>query len=217
MTRVKICGMRRVEDARARVRARRRRASASCSGRRARASSTRSARARSSRALPPFVVDGRRVRRSDAGQTCWPSRRDAGLTAVQLHGDEDAAAYRGMPLPRDQGGAGRRGLRRLSAVAGSAGARRRCCSTRTIRSRRGGTGRTIDWTVAAAAARLRPVILSGGLNAENVAERDRRGAPVRRRRVVGRRVGARRQGRRQAARVLRARSSDEARTRRTLT
>jgi phosphoribosylanthranilate isomerase len=34
--------------------------------------------------------------------------------------------------------------------------------------RRGGTGRTVDWKQAAAAARLRPVILSGGLNAGNV-------------------------------------------------
>ena len=36
--------------------------------------------------------------------------------------------------------------------------------------KRGGTGRTIDWTLAAAAARLRPVMLSGGLKAENIAE-----------------------------------------------
>jgi phosphoribosylanthranilate isomerase len=36
--------------------------------------------------------------------------------------------------------------------------------------RRGGTGRAIDWTAAAAAARLRPVILSGGLNASNVSD-----------------------------------------------
>jgi phosphoribosylanthranilate isomerase len=34
--------------------------------------------------------------------------------------------------------------------------------------RRGGTGRTIEWTVAATVARLRPTILSGGLNADNV-------------------------------------------------
>jgi len=33
---------------------------------------------------------------------------------------------------------------------------------------RGGTGRTIDWTRAAAAAATRPVILSGGLNPDNV-------------------------------------------------
>jgi phosphoribosylanthranilate isomerase len=36
--------------------------------------------------------------------------------------------------------------------------------------KRGGTGRTIDWTLAAATARLRPVMLSGGLKAENVVE-----------------------------------------------
>jgi phosphoribosylanthranilate isomerase len=36
--------------------------------------------------------------------------------------------------------------------------------------RRGGTGRTIDWTVAAAIARRRPTILSGGLTSSNVAE-----------------------------------------------
>ena len=36
--------------------------------------------------------------------------------------------------------------------------------------RRGGTGRTIDWTVAAAIARRRQTILSGGLNASNVAD-----------------------------------------------
>jgi phosphoribosylanthranilate isomerase len=34
--------------------------------------------------------------------------------------------------------------------------------------RRGGTGRTIDWSLAASAARARPVILSGGLTPENV-------------------------------------------------
>lgn len=36
--------------------------------------------------------------------------------------------------------------------------------------RRGGTGRTIDWAVAAAVAARRTTILSGGLNAANVAE-----------------------------------------------
>jgi phosphoribosylanthranilate isomerase len=34
--------------------------------------------------------------------------------------------------------------------------------------KRGGTGRTIDWSLAARIARERPVILSGGLNASNV-------------------------------------------------
>ena len=34
--------------------------------------------------------------------------------------------------------------------------------------RRGGTGRTIDWAVAATVSRRRPIILSGGLTAANV-------------------------------------------------
>jgi phosphoribosylanthranilate isomerase len=37
-------------------------------------------------------------------------------------------------------------------------------------ARHGGTGRTIDWSAAAAAALRRPVFLSGGLNPGNVAE-----------------------------------------------
>ena len=36
--------------------------------------------------------------------------------------------------------------------------------------RRGGTGKVIDWSIAAAVARTRPVILSGGLTGANVAE-----------------------------------------------
>jgi phosphoribosylanthranilate isomerase len=34
--------------------------------------------------------------------------------------------------------------------------------------RKGGTGRTVDWTVAAHIARRRPVVLAGGLTADNV-------------------------------------------------
>jgi len=36
--------------------------------------------------------------------------------------------------------------------------------------RRGGTGRTINWTAAADAAARRPVFLSGGLNPANIAD-----------------------------------------------
>ena len=36
--------------------------------------------------------------------------------------------------------------------------------------RRGGTGRTIDWTAAAEVAKSRPILLAGGLTAENVAD-----------------------------------------------
>jgi len=37
-------------------------------------------------------------------------------------------------------------------------------------ARRGGTGRTIDWSLAARAASARPIVLAGGLAPENVAE-----------------------------------------------
>ena len=36
--------------------------------------------------------------------------------------------------------------------------------------RRGGTGRTIDWSAVARISARRPVILAGGLRAENVGE-----------------------------------------------
>ena len=43
--------------------------------------------------------------------------------------------------------------------------------------RMGGTGRRVDWTRAARLARRRPLMLSGGLRAENVADAVRQVAP----------------------------------------
>jgi len=43
--------------------------------------------------------------------------------------------------------------------------------------RHGGTGRSIDWNVAARVARMRPTILAGGLRPENVGEAIRRVRP----------------------------------------
>ena len=90
------------------------------------------------------------------------------LGAVQFHGNESLEAFAGMTRPL------------IKAVAVSNGfeasAIDRVPSAVTILLdahdpiRRGGTGRTIDWTVAAAVARRRPTILSGGLTAANVAE-----------------------------------------------
>jgi len=92
--------------------------------------------------------------------------RAAGLTGIQLHGDEDAAAYAAE------------GLRLVKAVpvpeAFTADALTAIPSDVTVLLdahdpvRRGGTGRTIDWMRAAEAARLRPIILSGGLTPENI-------------------------------------------------
>jgi phosphoribosylanthranilate isomerase len=44
--------------------------------------------------------------------------------------------------------------------------------------RRGGTGRTVDWTRAALLARRRPLILAGGLQADNVAAAIEQVAPA---------------------------------------
>jgi phosphoribosylanthranilate isomerase len=86
------------------------------------------------------------------------------LGAVQLHGDEtiEYAAALSRPV-----------VRALSPGDGQAAA----WPGRTMLLldvhdpvRRGGTGRTIDWTAAARVAAERRVLLAGGLTPENVAE-----------------------------------------------
>lgn len=43
---------------------------------------------------------------------------------------------------------------------------------------RGGTGRMVDWSVARRARRYGPIVLAGGLNAENIVEAVRRARPA---------------------------------------
>ena len=115
--------------------------------------------------LPPFVSRvGVFVNESPARVAAVAS--DAGLTCIQLHGDEDASAYVDMPLPVIKALPVGEGFS-LSAVQ-DLPSRVTVLLDAHDPARRGGTGRVIEWTVAAAAARLRPVILSGGLNPENV-------------------------------------------------
>ncbi len=90
----------------------------------------------------------------------------AGLNSVQLHGDENAAEYSDIHLPVIKALPVGKGFT-LSAVQDVP------ASVTVLLDahdpiKRGGTGRVIEWTVAAAAARLRPVILSGGLTPDNV-------------------------------------------------
>lgn len=89
-----------------------------------------------------------------------------GLSMVQLHGDEPPAYAEALTLPLlrsvtlDDGPhlfeAWPRGTTWLLDAADPV--------------RRGGTGRTVDWPRAAAAARSRQIVLAGGLTPENVAE-----------------------------------------------
>jgi phosphoribosylanthranilate isomerase len=88
------------------------------------------------------------------------------LGAVQLHGDETAAWYAGFPY---------RVIKTVpvppsfdEATLASVPAWATVLLDAHDPVRRGGTGRTIDWSLAASAARARPVILSGGLTPENV-------------------------------------------------
>ena len=115
--------------------------------------------------LPPFVSRvGVFVNEPPASVLAIAA--EAGLTCIQLHGDEDASAYIEVPLPLIKALPVGEGFS-LSAVQ-DLPSRVTPLLDAHDPARRGGTGRVIEWTVAATAARLRPVILSGGLNPENV-------------------------------------------------
>jgi phosphoribosylanthranilate isomerase len=118
-------------------------------------------------ALPPFVTTvGVFVNQPTAYVNGVAAL--ARLSAVQLHGDEtiDEAARVARPVVKaigvsaaTQAGAADAWPARVTMLVDAHDPRRR-----------GGTGRTIDWTVAAAIAARRRTILSGGLTADNVAD-----------------------------------------------
>lgn len=90
------------------------------------------------------------------------------LGAVQLHGQEPPASYarvhyrviKAVPMGQDFDPASVDGVPADATVLLDA----------HDPVRRGGTGHLVDWPLAAAVARRRPVILSGGLNPDNVAD-----------------------------------------------
>lgn len=93
-------------------------------------------------------------------------KRYCNLASVQLHGDEtedDVALIDGPVI---------KGLR----VSSEAPEIESVYPSATLlldtycATAHGGTGKTFDWRLAEKPARLRPVILAGGLNAENVSE-----------------------------------------------
>ncbi len=117
-------------------------------------------------ALPPFVstvgvfVDQIEEARAIAG--------DVRLSAVQFHGDEQPDGYQDFQVPVIKAVAVRNGSSADPSAAIPANVTVLLDAHDPVR--RGGTGQVIDWTVAAAIARRRPVVLSGGLHPENVAE-----------------------------------------------
>ena len=91
-----------------------------------------------------------------------------GLSAVQLHGDETPAFAAEMRRPV---------IKAIAIGGGTDGAVVDGWADRVTLlldaddpQKRGGTGRTIDWTRAAALAASRRVILSGGLTPDNVVD-----------------------------------------------
>lgn len=164
--RVKICGIRRIEDARLAVelgadaigfifwRGSRRYVEPAIAGRIA-------------EGLPPTVL------RVGVFVDAPPSdvaavAAVAGLGAVQLHGGERTADYAHLELPLIKAVAVPDGFDPASTDAEPPGVLVLLDAHDPIR--RGGTGRTIDWTAAAAVAARRRTILSGGLTAGNVGE-----------------------------------------------
>lgn len=127
-----------------------------------------------SRALPAFVTRVG-VFVNAPPEVIEAAVREAALDAVQLHGDERPELYAGL------------GTHLVKAVALSDDAQVTMAAAMPAavtllvdaadRQRRGGTGRTADWTRAARLAAGRPVILAGGLTAGNVADAVRRVRP----------------------------------------
>jgi|SRR5829696_6673922 len=117
------------------------------------------------KALPPFVsAVGVFVDQIDEAAEIAP---DLGLAAVQFHGDEPPASYRDFPVPVIKSVAVCDESAQADAAAVPADATVLLDASDPVR--RGGTGRVIDWTIAAAIARSRRTILSGGLSPLNVA------------------------------------------------
>lgn len=125
-------------------------------------------------ALPPHVT-GVGVFVDQTVEEVNTIAASVGLGAVQLHGDEPAAAC------------ARCNRRVIKAVRLTADSTPDVVDSVWLDAtvlldafdpiRMGGTGRQVDWTVAARIARRHRTILSGGLRAENVSEALRRVAP----------------------------------------
>jgi len=117
------------------------------------------------RGLPPFVTPvGVFVNQSlDEIRTI---ARFVSLGVIQLHGDEPADMCEQVP------GACIKaiGVGHTFDVASLAGWPPPVLPLLDVHdpARRGGTGRPVDWGVAAAAARVRPVVLAGGLCPDNI-------------------------------------------------
>ncbi len=164
MTRVKMCGFTRADDAREAAAA-----GADAIGMVFWSGSPRCVTVDQASAivasLPPFVTTVG-VFVNESVDTMMGICRELGLGAVQLHGDEPPATWSGWPCPVLKSVAVGPGFDPSVWRAWPRGVVPLLDAADVIR--RGGTGRTVDWSLAAAAARLRPLVLAGGLTPETV-------------------------------------------------
>jgi phosphoribosylanthranilate isomerase len=172
MVRVKICGIKRLEDALAAVDA-----GADAiglnfwrPGRRYVPPETARAICRS---LPPFVTRVG-VFADEEAETIRTISEICGLDALQLHGQETPEFCRQFDRPVIKGIKIRdaSSLRRLAGYQVAA-----FLLDAHVPGEMGGTGRTFDWSLAREAQQAGPVILSGGLTPENVTAAIRAAAP----------------------------------------
>ncbi|SFW21930.1 phosphoribosylanthranilate isomerase [Nitrosovibrio sp. Nv17] len=164
-TRVKICGITRVEDALAAVRE-----GADAIGfvfwERSARCVTPARAMEIAAALPPFVSTVGVYVDPDAG---WVEETAAvaGLGLLQFHGEESPEFCRGFSRPYIKAVRVRPGVDLLQYASRHAGARGLLLDT-YVRDEPGGTGHAFDWDLIPQGMTL-PVILSGGLHAGNVA------------------------------------------------
>jgi len=164
MTFVKVCGITRLEDAKAALAA-----GATALGFVFWPSSPRAVSAEQAAGIIgglPYGTNVVGVFVNQAAEEIDHVVRTAGLTAVQLHGDEPPSILPSIHRPV---------LRAVNlAVADEAVAAWPESVLLLVDAhdpvKRGGTGQTVDWSAAAPLAAKRRVVLAGGLRAENVRE-----------------------------------------------
>lgn len=161
---IKICGLTRVEDARAAVEA-----GADYLGFVFYAASPRAvapATVRGILAALPAGVRGVGVFVNAAPEAVVRTVAECGLYAAQLHGDELPAEYAGLPIKRWRAVRWEHGAWKPDPAAWPV---ERWVVDAAAPGVYGGTGQTADWAAAARLAAERPCLLAGGLTAATVA------------------------------------------------
>jgi phosphoribosylanthranilate isomerase len=120
--------------------------------------------------LPPFVL-AVGVFVNEEAERVRALMDECGFALAQLHGDESALYCQnlGRPVLKALRLKDRETVLALAEFQGRANVRGILIDAFSDQAY-GGTGQTVDWTVAQEAARSTPVILAGGLSPGNIAE-----------------------------------------------